>query len=139
MDKERFIELCKAGDEYALGLLYTNYAPRMKRLCQRYVGDEATAEDIVHDGFIIIMSRIRQLKDAAKLDSWMAAIMRNLAIRYLSQKGKPIFIPIEVVEENEDFACETMEHPCRPRPQPIQRPFKMRTRRKKSEALSCPI
>lgn len=109
MDKERFIERCKAGDEYALGLLYTNYAPRMKRLCLRYVGDEATAEDILHDGFIIIMARISQLKDAAKLDSWMAAIMHNLAIRHLGQKGKIVFVPIEDIEESEDFTNDTIE------------------------------
>lgn len=109
MDKERFIELCKAGDEYALGLLYTNYAPRMKRLCSKYVGDESIAEDILHDGFIIIMSRIHQLKDASKLDSWMASIMRNLAIRYLDRNGKTVFIPLDEVAESADFACETLE------------------------------
>lgn len=91
-----------------LGLLYTNYAPRMKRLCLRYVGDEATAEDILHDGFII-MSRIRQLKDSSKLDNWMAAIMRNLAIRHLGKRGKTVLIPIEEVEDSEDFSCDTME------------------------------
>lgn len=91
-----------------LGLLYTNYAPRMKRLCLRYVGDEATAEDILHDGFII-MSRIRQLKDSTKLDNWMAAIMRNLAIRHLGKRGKTVLIPIEEVEDSEDFSCDTME------------------------------
>jgi len=56
MDKERSIELCKAGDEYALGLLYTTHVPKLKRLCLRYVGDESVAEDILHDGFLIIMS-----------------------------------------------------------------------------------
>lgn len=86
IDKERFIELCKAGDENALGTLYTNYAPRMKRLCKRYVGDESLAEDILHDGFIIIMSRIGQLHDASKLESWMATIMKNLAIRHQASR-----------------------------------------------------
>lgn len=93
MDKERFIELCKAGDEYALGLLYTIHAPRLKRRCLRYVGDEMIAEDILHDGFIIIMSSIHQLKDASKIESWMAAIMRNLAIKYLDRSSKALLVP----------------------------------------------
>lgn len=109
MDKERFIELCKSGDEYALGLLYTTYAPRLKKLCLRYVGDESVAEDVLHDGFIIIMSSIHQLKDTRKLDSWMVAIMRNLAIRHLGKSGKAIFVPIEEVEEIEELGSETIE------------------------------
>lgn len=109
LDKEQFIELCKAGDEYALGLLYTRYAPKLKKLCLRYVGDESVAEDILHDGFIIIMLSIHQLKDASKLESWMASIMRNLAIRHLGQNGKVLFVPIEEVEEIEELSSETIE------------------------------
>lgn len=107
IDKERFIGLCKAGDEYALGLLYTTYAPQMKRLCLRYVGDEMIAEDILHDGFIIIMSSIHQLKDASKIESWMAAIMRNLAIKYLDRSSKALLVPIDEIEESEAFAADT--------------------------------
>lgn len=109
MNKEELIDLCKAGDEHALSLLYTNYAPKLKRLCLRYVSDEATAEDILHDGFIIIMSSIHQLKDASKLESWMASIMRNLAIRHLEHNGKILFAPIEEAEENEKLSAEPVE------------------------------
>lgn len=81
----------------------------MKKLCLRYVGDEIVAEDILHDGFIIIMSSIHQLKDASKLDSWMASIMRNLAIRHLGKNGKVLFVPFEKVEEIEELNSETIE------------------------------
>lgn len=104
MDKEEFIARCKKGDEYALGLLYTTYVTRMKQLCKRYVVDDALAEDIVHDGFIIIMTHIGQLNDASKIESWMAAIMRNLAIRQLEKGGEKRFVPLEQIEEDEVFA-----------------------------------
>lgn len=109
MDKQRFIELCKTGDEYALGLLYETYAGRMKAVCFHYVKDETVAEDILHDGFIIIMSSIHQLKDAAKLEVWMATIMRNLALRHLHRNEHAVLIPIEDIEENGDLADKSVE------------------------------
>jgi len=105
MDMQRFIELCKNGDEQALGLLYKRYAPKMKRLCQRYVHDERTAEDILYDGFIIIMSSIHQLSEAAKLEGWMAAIMRNLALRYAKRNGRVLLVPVEEIEDDENFTA----------------------------------
>lgn len=98
--EEEIIEQCKAGDRYALGLLYTCYAPKMRRLCTHYVQDEGLAEDIVHDGFIIIMSTIGQLNDVTKFESWMAAVIRHLALRHMRRSAKTKFVPIETVEVN---------------------------------------
>lgn len=104
--EEEIIEQCKAGDRHALGLLYTCYAPKMRRLCTHYVQDEGLAEDIVHDGFIIIMSTIGQLNDITKFESWMAAVIRHLALRHMRRSAKTKFVSIEAVEENEALITE---------------------------------
>ena len=54
MTKEELVNLCKEGDEQALSLLYKTYAEKMKRICSRYISDEQTVNDLLHDGFIII-------------------------------------------------------------------------------------
>src|SRR3712207_8038631 len=63
------IDACKQGEREALGNLYKAYSDRLKRICLHYVTDESTAEDILHDAFIIIFTSIKSLKDNSKLRS----------------------------------------------------------------------
>lgn len=55
MTKEELVNLCKEGDKQALSLLYTTYANKMKRICSQYISDKQTVNDLLHDGFIIIL------------------------------------------------------------------------------------
>jgi hypothetical protein len=50
------------------------------------VHDKDVAEDIVHDGYILIFTSINQLNEADKLKSWMNRIMVNLSLKYLKSK-----------------------------------------------------
>lgn len=80
------LKRCKKGDKEALGLLYTTYSRRMMRVICHYIPDLNAAQDILHDGFLIIFSRINQLRDAEKLEYWMGTIMKNLALQYLKEQ-----------------------------------------------------
>lgn len=80
------LERCKKGDKEALGLLYTTYSKRMMCVICHYIPDLNAARDILHDGFLIIFSRINQLQDAEKLEYWMGTIMKNLALQYLKNR-----------------------------------------------------
>ena len=101
------IDACKQGEREALGNLYKTYSDRLKRICLHYVTDESTAEDILHDAFIIIFTSIKSLKDNSKLEGWMITIVRNLSLRYLQSTEKddiPLSsLRIELLsEENEE-------------------------------------
>lgn len=80
------LKRCKKGDKEALGLLYTTYSRRMMRVICHYIPDLDAAQDILHDGFLIIFSHINQLRNAEKLEYWMGTIMKNLALQYLKEQ-----------------------------------------------------
>ena len=82
MEITRLIERCRQGDKDALSELYKAYAPRMKSVCRRYFPDEPTVEDVLHDAFIIILTSFDKLNDTEKAESWMMAIVRNVASKY---------------------------------------------------------
>lgn len=82
------IDACKQGEREALGNLYKAYSDRLKRICLHYVEDESTAEDILHDAFIIIFTSINSLKDNSKLEGWMITIVRNLSLSFLQSTEK---------------------------------------------------
>ncbi|WP_302612117.1 sigma-70 family RNA polymerase sigma factor [uncultured Muribaculum sp.] len=102
MTKEELVNLCKEGDEQALSLLYKTYAKKMKRICRRYVSDEQTVNDLLHDGFIIIFTSISTLRSSEKLESWMGKIMKNISLKYLEQCLTITNIPLDCIEEFEE-------------------------------------
>lgn len=63
IDIKELLERCKKGDKEALGLLYKTFSRRMMRVICHYIHDLDAAQDILHDGFLIIFSRISQLQN----------------------------------------------------------------------------
>ena len=54
MEITRLIERCRQGDADALGELYKAYAQQMRGVCRRYISDEQTVEDVLHDAFVML-------------------------------------------------------------------------------------
>lgn len=72
--------------------LYERYSARLLAVCQRYVGDRDTAEDILHDSFITIFKKLGALdfRGEEKLYGWMRRIAVNRCIDWLrKQRGAP--------------------------------------------------
>lgn len=98
MDNSDIIRLCAAGDRGAMELLYRRYSHKMMSLIRRYISDTAAAEDILHDGFIIIFTRIKDVRNEDKLEYWMGKIMKNLSLNYLG--GLDI---MQILDEEHDI------------------------------------
>ena len=58
MEERILAERCKARDNDARRELYTRFGGRLLGICLRYVGDRATAEDLLHDCFIKVFAAI---------------------------------------------------------------------------------
>ena len=82
MDTKALVTLCQKGNGQALSLLYENYSEKMLKVCLRYIPDPTIAQDLLHDGFVIIFTSIHSLRNPEKLEYWMKKIMRNLALQY---------------------------------------------------------
>ena len=95
MDTKALVTLCQKGNGQALSLLYENYSEKMLKVCLRYIPDPTIAQDLLHDGFVIIFTSIHSLRNPEKLEYWMKKIMRNLALQYLNQMTGTI-IPLSV-------------------------------------------
>lgn len=100
METEELVRRCKDGDRGAWALLYQTYSGRLFRLCADIVKDKDAAQDLLHDGFIIIFSSIGSLRSPARLEAWMSRVMTNLAVKYLNdRKNRPVAdVPVETEE-----------------------------------------
>lgn len=109
MDTEAILEDCKKGDSDAFGVLYRTYSLPMLGVIGYYIHDRDVAKDILHDGFIVAFTSISSLKDGAKVESWLTAIMKNLSLQYLRKEAEHVsismsdaVIPLEMEEQKED-------------------------------------
>lgn len=98
------VEECRNGDKEALNLFYLRFAPRMLSVIHRYIRDEKDAEDVLHDGFIVALTRLDSLRDADKVELWLATIMKNLSLQFLqSQDMAQILHDIPEVEDTAEI------------------------------------
>lgn len=104
MDRKDFVDLCKKGDEQALNQLYKTYSGKMLKICLRYVPDRQIAQDLLHDGFIVIITSIGSLRNPEKLESWMGIVMKNIALRYLNQNNAANLIPLSEISDEDEPA-----------------------------------
>ena len=99
MEVTRLIERCRQGDADALGELYKTYAQRMRGVCRRYVSDEETISDVLHDALVIIFTSFDKLRDDRKAEAWMMSITRNVASKYKDHLAKMTFVQLEDAEQ----------------------------------------
>ena len=106
MEIVRLIEQCRQGDAEALGELYEAYAHRMRGVCRRYINDKQTVEDVVHDAFVIIFSSFDRLRDPRRAESWMMAIVRNVASKCKDHLDALPAVSLEETDGAELLAAE---------------------------------
>ena len=93
MDNSQIISACKKQDRGAQKTLYEKFAPIMMGVCMRYCGDEETARDLLHDGFIRVFTQIGSFKGKGSFEGWMRRIFVNLALEnHRKEKRKNIFL-----------------------------------------------
>lgn len=85
MSRSELLSLCKVGNQKAMENLYSMFSKRMMSIIRKYISDPDAAQDILHDGFIVIFTHISEVKDPNKLEYWMGTIMRNLSLQHLEQ------------------------------------------------------
>ena len=83
MDLKGIVKGCKSSELESIKALYELYSDALMRQCMFYVKSEDEAYDLFHDAFLIIISKIGQLRDPLKIESWMTSIVRNLALRFI--------------------------------------------------------
>jgi RNA polymerase sigma-70 factor (ECF subfamily) len=104
----------KRGNNKALQVFYKENASKFKYLIYRYVNDGAVAEDLLHDGFIRVISKISQFNKSGSFEGWVRRILINLSLEYLRNNKRISFSDTTEIEnvkndcnhENMAFANE---------------------------------
>ena len=91
------------GDSQALTYIYERYKQGLFSFCFRLLGDGNSAEDVVHETFIKVLTEKEKLQNPAVLKSWMFTIARNEAFAILNHRKKTR----PITDDDEIFSEET--------------------------------
>jgi RNA polymerase sigma-70 factor (ECF subfamily) len=88
MTIESIIQGCQQGDSEARRELYQRYATAMFSLVRRYVRVRAAAEDVFHDGFVLVYTKIDTYDHRGSFEGWLRRIFVNAALNHLREEGR---------------------------------------------------
>lgn len=71
-------EAVATGERGRMGELYAAHAPEAARLAYLLTGDRALAEDLVHEAFVRLFGRFRDLRDPAAFRAYLRTTVVNL-------------------------------------------------------------
>ena len=73
-----------------LTLLVEQHYQLLFRYAYRLSGDRADAEDLTQQTYLIAQKKLSQLRDMGLARSWLCTILRNLFLKNVTQKTKPL-------------------------------------------------
>ena len=111
MQTDTIVERAKAKDPKALNEIYAMYYPKMVGVCMKIAKeDEDTVHDLVHDAFVLAFASLGNLRNNERFGEWLTTIVRNVALKHISQKDKIHFVPLSDVAPNDasllDFSSQ---------------------------------
>lgn len=89
--------------------IWDEFAAKLGQFIRARVNNPATAEDILQDVFVKIQARLDQLKDPAKLQSWIYLIARNAIIDHYRARKEMVEVPETLVDETDAQSGEAEE------------------------------
>ncbi|PPB80977.1 RNA polymerase sigma-70 factor (ECF subfamily) [Albidovulum inexpectatum] len=78
------------GDETAFRTLYARHTPAMIRVACAILGDRASAEDVTHDTWIAVLSKIDGFEGRSSLAGWIFTILVNNARSRVRREARSI-------------------------------------------------
>src|SRR6266567_3486728 len=104
MEDPEVVAAIVAGDPAGLAEAYDRYAMPLFSYCRSFLREPADAADAVQDTFLVATAKLRDLREPAKLRSWLYAVARNECRRRLRAGNA-----LSGLEEAADMPTQTAE------------------------------
>ena len=83
-----------------MGQLYTAMHDELLAHCRKYAARDNTAEDLLHDAFLLIFSNIDKLRSPEKGHQWMHKVVKNVCLLYVQQQQNRTMVSIDEARDN---------------------------------------
>jgi len=76
------------GEAAAFDTLFRRYHDRVRSVCMRYIGDEATAEDLVQETFFNVIRALNRVTEGFNFGAWVHRIAVNICQDELRRRNR---------------------------------------------------
>lgn len=83
----KLVRAAQRQNQRAQSLLFEKYAPKMLGVCRSYLKQMTWAEDALSEGFYKAFTRINQLQNPERFESWLRRIIVNEALNVLRKQS----------------------------------------------------
>ncbi len=97
-EDQRLLQDLREGDRNALSLIYEKYKDRLLTIATFLLKDRASAEDCLHDVFMIMAARAPQFNIRSSLKGYLTVSVLNRARDQLRKKARRNTSDIEAVD-----------------------------------------
>ena len=87
-DERLLIQRVKAGDQKAFEAIFNHYVSRVYRQAFKLVGNEADAEDVVQEVFLLVYRKAKSFLGKSEFSTWLYRLTANAALTKLRQRKK---------------------------------------------------
>ncbi|TVZ52083.1 RNA polymerase sigma factor [Dokdonia sp. Hel_I_53] len=99
--EKHIVELLKAGDERAIGLLYDHYADALYGVAIKVTHEEELAQDVLQESFIKIWKNAHKYDASkARLFTWLFRVVQNTAIDKVRSRQRKQAKEIQTEDSN---------------------------------------
>lgn len=100
-DEVQLLSQLRAGEEEAFAAVVTHYQETLIRMAMRYVVIRATAEDVVQETWMAVMSGLNRFEGRSSLYAWICAILIHKAKdRGVREKRQKVFSDFKLETDN---------------------------------------
>jgi RNA polymerase sigma-70 factor (ECF subfamily) len=85
----------RRGDRAAAGRLLQRYLRACRAVALGVTGDEADADDVCQDAFVVAIERIAECRDPARFGGWLLQITRNRARNLVRAPAARRAVPLD--------------------------------------------
>jgi RNA polymerase sigma-70 factor (ECF subfamily) len=99
---DEIIKGCLAGNIKHQELLYTMLRAKMLGICLRYSNNKEEAQDILHDGFLILFNSLKNYRNEGPFEAWASKIFVYQSIR-TNKKWTLKINDVELTDNDYDY------------------------------------
>jgi RNA polymerase sigma-70 factor (ECF subfamily) len=88
--------------------IYTQFSPKIFRVCMGYVNDYEQARDLTQETFIAVWQNLPTFKNESKISTWIFRIATNNCLRAIERSKRvkitdlPLDLPVQEEEKQEE-------------------------------------
>ncbi len=84
-DEELVIEIVEKNNTQLFAILYDRYSVVMYNKCLSFVKSKEIAEDLMHDLFVQLFTKIKSFKGKSKFSTWLYSFTYNYCVNYVNR------------------------------------------------------